>query len=178
MRVDDASHSLPVVAHPSRASLAETFEEFFEAESDRLFGALMLVTRNKHESEELMQEAFLKVWGRWDRVRELESPTGYLYRVAMNEFRMRYRRTKVAARALLKPLAGRDPLEEAEVRSDVARALDHLGPRERAALVLTDLLGFSAADAANILHVKESTVRSLASHARASLHKRWPTSDE
>src|SRR5947207_1099906 len=44
------------------------FESFFELRHERLFRALWLVTRNRHEAEELTQDAFLKVWQRWDRV--------------------------------------------------------------------------------------------------------------
>jgi DNA-directed RNA polymerase specialized sigma24 family protein len=56
-----------------------TFEDFFEAERHRLSGALTLMTANVHEAEELLQDAFLTVWERWDRVREMERPVGYLY---------------------------------------------------------------------------------------------------
>ena len=47
------------------------------------FAALWLVTRNSHEAEEIMQDAFLKLWERWDRVNQMDDPTGYLYRTAM-----------------------------------------------------------------------------------------------
>jgi RNA polymerase sigma-70 factor, ECF subfamily len=39
---------------------------------------------NRAEAEELAQDAFLKVWERWDRVADIEEPVGYLYRTAMN----------------------------------------------------------------------------------------------
>ena len=59
---------------------AETFETFFEAERDGLFGALVLITGNRHEAEEIAQDALPGTLGRWDRVAGLEDPTGYLYR--------------------------------------------------------------------------------------------------
>jgi hypothetical protein len=34
-----------------------SFEEFFHAERDRLYGTLWLVTRNRHEAEEISQDA-------------------------------------------------------------------------------------------------------------------------
>jgi len=169
MSVDQATRPTPIEA--PRAPDTESFRAFFDAEHDRLFGALYLITRRRDEAEELMQEAFLKVWERWDRVRAMDSADGYLYRVAMNEFRMRYRRARIAARIVPHAVRRGDGIEEAEARSDVARALNRLGPRERAALVLTSLLGYPAGEAADLLGVKESTVRSLAAHARASMHK-------
>ncbi len=38
-----------------------------------------------------MQDAFLKLWERWDQIHTIEDPTGYLFRVALNGFRMRRR---------------------------------------------------------------------------------------
>jgi DNA-directed RNA polymerase specialized sigma24 family protein len=52
-----------------------------------------------------------------------------------------------------------------------ARALAALPARQRAAVVLVEMLGFDAASAAQILGIKEGTIRSLASQARASLRK-------
>src|SRR5207249_2647958 len=85
-------------AAPAREGSAANFEAFFEAEHLRMFRALWLLTRSRHEAEELMQDAFLKVWERWDRVSGLSDPEGYLYRTAMNLFRSRLRRAAVALR--------------------------------------------------------------------------------
>ena len=73
-------------------SEAQSFEGFFEAESAAMFRRLCLVTGNRHEAEEVMQDAFLNVFERWDRVRQMDDPTGYLYRIAFNVFKRRSRR--------------------------------------------------------------------------------------
>ena len=44
------------------------FEDFFGSEHARLFGALCLVTGDRHEAEEIMQDAFLRLWERWEQV--------------------------------------------------------------------------------------------------------------
>jgi DNA-directed RNA polymerase specialized sigma24 family protein len=54
----------------------------------------------------------------------------------------------------------------------VVRALGTLTPRERAALVLVDLLDMTSEDAAKALGVRASTVRVLAGRARAALRDR------
>src|SRR5919204_30504 len=59
------------------------FEAFFELERTRLYGALVLLTRDRHEAEELMQDAFLRLLERWDRVSAMEDPAAYLYRSAL-----------------------------------------------------------------------------------------------
>ena len=53
------------------------FETFFETEARTLFRRLCIVTGNAAEAEEVVQDAFLALWERWDRVGGLEDPTGY-----------------------------------------------------------------------------------------------------
>ncbi len=48
-----------------------------------------------------MQEAFLTLWERWDTIDRIDDPTGYLFRVALNGFRMRARAARRAARRLV-----------------------------------------------------------------------------
>ena len=128
---------------PGRSS----FEEFFSAEHRGLYGALVLVTRSSHEAEEVMQDAFLRVWERWDRVAGLDDPVGYLYRTAMNLFRSRLRRAAVAVRKTLHQLPPDDGLAAVESRDSVVRALAPLTPRQRAAVVLMDVLDFTSEQA-------------------------------
>jgi sigma-70-like protein len=56
-----------VVPFPSeRVEAWARFDTFFEEEHERLFKALYFVTGNRHDAEELMQDAFLRLWERWD----------------------------------------------------------------------------------------------------------------
>src|SRR6266496_2882869 len=97
-----------------------SFDDFFELEHERLLGALYLVTGNLPEAEDLMQDAFVKVLQRWDVVQSLTDPTGYLYRTAMNVFRTRYRRGRMAIRRIASVTRREsDPFQEVEVREDV-----------------------------------------------------------
>ena len=77
---------------------SRTFETFYQTEARTLFRRLWLVTGNRAEAEELMQDAFLRVWERWERVGGMDNPLGYLYRTAMNLFRKRYRRATLVVR--------------------------------------------------------------------------------
>jgi len=56
------------------------FEDFFLEEHERLLRALYVLTADRHEAEELMQDAFLAVWERWDRVGRMHEATGYMRR--------------------------------------------------------------------------------------------------
>jgi RNA polymerase sigma-70 factor, ECF subfamily len=155
------------------ADVGETppsFEDFYEVTFRRLFTALCLVTGNRHEAEEVAQEAFLRVFERWEHVGELEDPTGYLFRVAMNVFRSRLRRAALGLRrALLLAPASTDDLARVETHDAVVRLLLGLDPRQRAAVLLTALLDFSAEEAGQMLGLRASSVRSLTTRARARM---------
>ena len=145
------------------------FEDFFKAEEHRLFGALCLLTHDRIEAEEIGQEAFVRVWERWDRVGVMADPTGYLYRVAMNLFRSRYRRAKRAGRLVFDHDRTVDALASVEDRDEVSRYLAQLIPQQRAAVVLTVLLDLTSEEAGHMLGLKASTVRVLTTRARATL---------
>jgi RNA polymerase sigma-70 factor (ECF subfamily) len=145
------------------------FDAFVEEEHERLYKALYFVTGSREDAEDLSQEAFMKLWERWDRIEEIADPTGYLFRVALNAFRMRRRRAAMALRRYLPKTVTRDEFAEAEMRADVRRLLMRLTPRQRAALLLVDLLGYRSEQAARILRVRPSTVRNLASQGRKTL---------
>ena len=148
------------------------FEDFFDAERTRLFGALAVMSGNAAEAEEIMQDAFLKVWERWDRVSAMESPAGFLYRTAMNLYRSRLRRAAVAMRKAVNVLQDDDALLGIEARDEIVRMLRTLTPREREAIVLTSYLGYSTEEAGALLGIKANTVRVLTRRARESLRPR------
>lgn len=145
------------------------FDGFFERERDGLYRALWLVTRNRFEAEELTQEAFVRVLERWDRISVMDDPRAYLFRTAMNAFRTSYGRALLAAKRTMRILPADDLIAEIEERDAAVRALARLSPRQRAAVVLTDMLGFRSEEAARMLGIRASTLRMHASRAHAAL---------
>jgi RNA polymerase sigma-70 factor (ECF subfamily) len=145
------------------------FEAFFRDEHERLFRALWLLTRDRQEAEEVMQDAFLRVWERWGRVSVQPDPVGYLYRTAMNVWRSRLRRAAVAARKTVHPERRADEMAEVEERDVAVRALAGLPMRQRAAVVLMDVLDLSSERAGAVLGIRPVTVRVLAARGRAAL---------
>jgi RNA polymerase sigma-70 factor, ECF subfamily len=167
----DVPSSLASARTPEVGDVARSFESFYEAESRTLFRRLWLVTGNRAEAEEIMQDAFLKLWEHWDRTQDVDDPTAYLYRTAMNVFRRRYQRAMMAARRVVGAGPAVDEFAIADDRHVARKALAQLSPRQRAALVLTEMLGFSAKEAARALGVRASTVRALAFQGRAAFKK-------
>ena len=155
----------------SAAARAIEFDEFFAHHRPRLFAALCLTTGNRQEAEEITQDAFVRLLERWPDVSQMEDPSGYLFITAMNLFRKRYRRSKLAAL-----LPGVHPhadgaFDTVDDRDVLVRALRDLTPRQRAAVVLTAILDYPTSDAARVLGIKDSTVRALTSQARAQLRQ-------
>jgi len=104
-------------------AVERSFEDFFEHEQERLLRLLWMVTGSLQEAEDIVQDAFLRVWERWPKVSSMESPTGYLHHAAMNIFRNRYRRARLG----LRKAGGSDPQVDAfgsvEDRISVSSAL-------------------------------------------------------
>jgi RNA polymerase sigma-70 factor (ECF subfamily) len=146
-----------------------SFEAFFEDEKDRLLRMLSVITGSRGEAEDLAQEAFTRVFERWDEVGHMDDPPGYLHRTAMNLFRSQYRRARVALKRAALSTPERDVFEAVEERDAAAQALARLTPRQRAALVLTEALGYSGEETGRLLGIKASTVWALTHQARTAL---------
>jgi RNA polymerase sigma-70 factor (ECF subfamily) len=152
------------------SELVPTFDGFYVANARRLFTFLCFVTGDRYEAEEIAQEALVRVWQRWEHVGQLDDPTGYVFRVAMNVLRGRWRRASLAVRrtlSLAPPAA--DDLAAIETHDAVVRLLHELDPKQRAAVVLTALLDYSAEEAGRVLGIGASSVRSLTTRARAEM---------
>lgn len=155
-----------------------SFEGFYLANERRLFRALFVLTGSRDQAEDLAQHAFCRVWERWDHISGLDDPTGYLFRTAFNAHHSATRRAVRAARRVVEVMVhtAPDPVPEpADLVADrdhVARALELLTPRQREAVVLTQLLDCDASHAARIMRIRPATVRVLVSQARAVLVRR------
>ena len=170
----DESWALPG-ARAAGADVADgeaRFEDFFGSEHARLFGALCLVTGDRDEAEEIMQDAFLRLWERWERVRGLDDPSAYLFRTAMNVFRNRYRRAALGLRKTIHLTPNEDAFATVEDRDAVVRALRGLTSDQRAAVVLTSYVGLTSEEAGEMLGMRAGTVRTLATRARAAIREK------
>ena len=156
---------------------AASFEVFFLDARPRLLGAMTLTTGDRYAAEEIVQEAFFRVWQRWDRVGVMSDPVGYLYRTAMNTHRSTYRRTVRAAKRIVVRPPEDDPFVRVAAADAVLRALVAMTPRQRAVIVLMELQGYDAAEVASMLGIKPGTVHVLASKARAAI-RQMETDDE
>ena len=140
-----------------------SFEDLFLAERIRLYRALCVLTGDRSEAEDLAQDAFVRVLVAWDRVGTLDDPVGYLYRTALNGARSRYRRSVLAVRRQLRPPEGRDELDLVEERAEIVRSLANLTYKQRASVILLDILEMTSSQAAAALGMSAGAVRTQAS---------------
>jgi RNA polymerase sigma-70 factor (sigma-E family) len=154
------------------------FEAFFDRHYASVAKAVMLIVGDGHEAEDLVEEAFARAWERWDRVRVMASPVGYVYRTAVNLNRNRLRRIGRELRRLRAPDSAPDPASIAEVRDDVRRALAALPVAQREAIVLVGWFGMDVEAAAAVLGLKPSSLRSRVHRARSALREQFGGLDE
>lgn len=144
------------------------FADFFRAEYETLLRAIYLISGSRDEAEELAQDALVKACERWDRVREMENPAGYLYRAAVNKRRSVARRLRLAAQRAFS-LRPPDVIAQSDDRDQIRRALALLPEGQREAIVLVEWLGLTDAEAGRVLGVSAGAVRVRISRAKASL---------
>ena len=169
--------SMPVTKPSSdlKSQSRPEFDDFFRAQLPRLGKALFLLTGDRTEAEDLAQEAFARTFERWPRVSSMASPDGYLYRVAMNLYRRRFRRR---APWHAPPPPPEDPAVTATSRAEIHRALHAVTKEQREALVLVEWLGFDTTEAGNLLGIDAGSVRSRLHRAREELRKQLGGRDE
>ena len=146
------------------------FESFFREEHPRVFRLAYLLSGDRAEAADVAQEAMARALERWDRVRAMASPGGYVVRTAVHLHHRRLRRLRLRSREVDSGVvpAEVDPASRAAARSDVMRALMSLPPGQRQALVLTEWLGLDSAEAGRVLGIGPSSVRARVHRARAA----------
>lgn len=124
-----------------------------------------------HAADDLAQEVFLKAW-RLRRQQQGASYKAWLMRIAWTSFleaRRATGRRLVRDQAAYEAAQAEAPGVAGDVRIDLARALDALDERERAAAQLCFAEGYSHAEAAAILGLPLGTLKSIAARAKAQL---------
>jgi RNA polymerase sigma-70 factor (ECF subfamily) len=144
----------------------QTFEEIYRESYPRLVGQLFVVTTSRTEAEEVVQEAFARLWAQWSRVREYENIESWVRRVALNFAISRWRRT-TRHEQLVDVASTHDDPAESELA--VLVALRRLPLKQRSALLLHHVVGLSVNEVAIKMSTKSGTVKSWLSRGRTEL---------
>jgi RNA polymerase sigma-70 factor (ECF subfamily) len=151
--------------------VATGWEEVYTASYRRLVALLIAVAGSRIEAEEAVQEAFVRALGLTGRRAVVDDPEGWLYRVAVNIVRSRWRRlrtARLAAPALAGTPAdpGTGPVDE---RMALLAALRRLPYPQREALALHYLADLPVDAVAARLGVPTGTVKARLSRGRDAL---------
>jgi RNA polymerase sigma-70 factor, ECF subfamily len=174
-------------------ALTERYRSELQLHCYRMLGSL-------EDSEDLVQETFLRAWRRRRSFQGRSSFRAWLYGIATNaclDALGRRRRTAVPSTEanpaeipwlqpypdrLLEGIAPSDEepdavlLAKETIELTFLVAIQHLPPKQRAVLILRDVLGWSAKETAGLLDASVAAVNSALQRARAALKEHLPPS--
>lgn len=147
----------------------EAFESFHSRTASGLWSYLRRLGGDPALADDVLQESYVKFLGHVGAGSDERERRAYLYRIATNLVRDRWRRNRREALGLAS-LFGRweegSRDGDAGSRMDLASAFSRLPPRERAILWLAYVEGYDHREIAGIVGVKEGSVRVLLFRAR------------
>jgi RNA polymerase sigma-70 factor (sigma-E family) len=153
----------------------EALEQLYAAHWRQLVRLSMLLVRDLGTAEEVVQDAFVAVHGRWSRLRDPDRALSYLRQTVVNRSRSALRHRAVVARhAARRTAAAEEPGADQAVlatdrRSAVLDALRALPTRQREVLALRYYLDLSETEIADALGISRGAVKSHASRGAAAL---------
>lgn len=184
----------PVVRDPESALVASAqggnpaaFEELVRRYQSRILRLTYMITRNREDAEDGMQEAFLKAFTHLPRFRGNSRFYTWLVRIAINEglLQLRRRRRCPIRISLDEPIEGdsgpvpreledrrpnpEDEYARAEIGNILDRLLDQLKPKNGIVLVLRDLKELSIRETARELGLSVPAVKTRLLRARLAL---------
>ena len=177
------------MAQAARESAQIALARLFDSHADKIYGMGLRMCGSREDAEDLVQETFLRAIRGWGNFRGLSAPSTWLFTIAARTCKRLHRRkggTPLRIEsfyALLPtdnegyldiPSMDEGPLEgllREEARAAVTEALHGMPIQFRISFILKDLGEFSMAETAEILGIKEATVKTRVYRARLHLAK-------
>ena len=180
MRVFTGVDLTPVDVQPVRkVTVSMELVEYFEAARPRLMSLAHRMVGSRHDAEDVVQTAWLKVQASTTTVSNPDAWfTTVTVRLCVDLLRARARRAEapLPADGLPGEQLGADEafLRQEKVSRALLVLLGELSPRQRVAYVLHDLFAVPFDQIAAILDANVASAKKLASRARAKLHRAHP----
>jgi RNA polymerase sigma-70 factor (ECF subfamily) len=173
--------SLQLLIERAVAGDPAAFESIMNRYQQKVVSTAWRMLGNREDARDATQEAFLRAYKYLDSFKPDQDFSGWLYRIVINVCRDFARKRGHLFTSLeserelgtVENLRSAEDVEAAAIQSQqqalIARALDTLSKKERAAIVLRDLEGLDTEEVARILGSSQSTVRAQISSARAKI---------
>ena len=145
------------------------FIALYESRFSELAAQIYAYTSDSSEAQDIVQEAFLRAWQRWDTIGDYDEPLAWVRRVAWNLATSRHRRVAVARRFLQRSSAPEPHPGMSPDHVALVEALRKVPEKQRRAVVLHYLGDMSIADIARQTGAKEGTVKSWLHRGRTEL---------
>jgi RNA polymerase sigma-70 factor (sigma-E family) len=156
---------------PTGADWERDFAEYVSGRTSALRRTAYLLCGDWHRADDLTQQALTKVYLAWRRIRTHDALDGYVRRTLVNTFlderRRPWRREVVTGELPDRPA----PRDLADERLELLAALARLPRTQRAALVLRYWEDLSIAETAEVLGIREGTVKSSTARGLAALRE-------
>jgi RNA polymerase sigma-70 factor (ECF subfamily) len=169
----DTAQEILMMPRAARATNAEaSFDAVLNAERRRLYGIAYSILRDHAEAEDALQDAMLKAWKSWDRLRDEGARPTWLVRICVNHCinRRKWLRLRPGAAANRDDAAPADPRFEGRL-VDLDRSYRKLSTRQRAAIFLHYHHGYSVDECADLMSCGAGSVRTHLARALASMRK-------
>jgi RNA polymerase sigma-70 factor (ECF subfamily) len=141
------------------------FSAWYEDEHPRVLGVLCALSGELDVAREATDEAFVRAFAKWERVRKMDSPGGWTYRVALNELRRSLRKHARERAVRTKEHTQLVPMTDPDLWDLVRR----LPERQRFAVVLRYVADLPEQAIADVMGVTRSTAASTLTQARDRL---------
>lgn len=154
--------------------IPSSFEVFYREEYGPVLALVYGLSGNPWVAEDIAQEAFLRVHRDWQRVSDMESPSGWVRRVAVNLAKSSFRRLRSEATARIR-LGGQvvSMGEPSDEFGDFWREVRRLPNRQAHVIALRYIDDLSVAEIAQILGVAEGTVKAQLHEGRNRLRRQF-----
>ena len=175
-----------------KAGDVAAFEELVAARSGEIYGLLFRLTENREEARDLTQETFLRAFQNIARFRGEADLRTWIYRIAINQARNRWRWWRRRSRDLTVSLDATQANSDQPLMATLAEtsanpeqntlarerevalraALRNLGHSYRETVILRDIEGFTYEEIATTLGINVGTVKSRLARGRQELRKK------
>jgi RNA polymerase sigma-70 factor (sigma-E family) len=140
-------------------SADEAIDELYRQTHVRTVRLAVMLTGDPGVAEELVQEAFVRVWRSWDRIRNTEAARAYLRKTLVNPSTSYLRRRTLEVRHRIRRVDDAVQIDP-DARIDLLRAVAKLPPRQRACVALRFYEDLSESQTAELLGISVGAVKS------------------